>query len=70
MGSLHVLTADYYPLSPRIEQAFTASKVLIEEVDLDELHNPGDAHDADRQGDAAPTAGRSIRSSPPTSTRP
>ena len=40
MGSLHVLTPDYYPLNARIEQAFAESKVLIEEVDMDELTNP------------------------------
>ena len=40
MGSLHVLTPEYYPLRPRIEEAFTASKVLIEEVDIDEMSNP------------------------------
>ena len=40
MGSLHVLTPDYYPLKARIEQAFAQSKVLIEEVDMDELTNP------------------------------
>jgi uncharacterized protein YbaP (TraB family) len=43
VGSLHVLTPDYYPLDPAIEQAFEASKVLIEEVDLDELTNPTNA---------------------------
>ena len=43
LGSLHVLTPDYYPLDPVIEQAFSASKVLIEEVDLDELTNPASA---------------------------
>jgi uncharacterized protein len=40
LGAIHVLTPDYYPLHPRIEQAFTDSKVLIEEADLDELDNP------------------------------
>lgn len=40
MGSLHLLKPEYYPLSPTIEQAFASSKVLIEEVDLDELTNP------------------------------
>ncbi|HUE84477.1 MAG TPA: TraB/GumN family protein [Vicinamibacterales bacterium] len=40
MGSFHALTADYYPLSPRIEQAFAASKVLIVEADVDEMTNP------------------------------
>jgi uncharacterized protein YbaP (TraB family) len=40
LGSLHVLTPDYYPLPARIDQAFGASKVLIEEADLDEVNNP------------------------------
>src|SRR5262245_29946691 len=40
LGSLHVLTPDYYPLSARIEQAFAASSVLIEEADIDEVTNP------------------------------
>ena len=40
MGSLHVLTADFYPLGAPIEKAFTASKVLITEADIDELNNP------------------------------
>ena len=40
VGSLHVLTPDFYPLAPEIEQAFESSKALVEEVDLDELNNP------------------------------
>ena len=40
VGSLHVLTPEYYPLDPALEKAFGESKVLIEEVDLDELTNP------------------------------
>lgn len=40
MGSLHVLTPDYYPLHQRIEAAFAASKVLITEADIDEVTNP------------------------------
>jgi hypothetical protein len=40
VGSLHVLTPDYYPLQPAMEDAFKQSKVLIEEVDMDELSNP------------------------------
>lgn len=41
VGSLHILTRDYYPLSARIEQAFAQSKILIEEVDIDEMTAPG-----------------------------
>jgi uncharacterized protein YbaP (TraB family) len=40
MGSLHVLTPAYYPLSPRIEDAFAASKVLITEADIDQVGDP------------------------------
>lgn len=40
LGSLHVLTPDYYPLSSTINEAFAASRTLVEEVDLDELQNP------------------------------
>ena len=40
MGSLHVLTADYYPLSDPIEKAFASSTVLITEADIDEVSNP------------------------------
>ena len=40
VGSLHVLTPDYYPLAPAFDKAFAASKILLEEVDLDELTNP------------------------------
>ena len=40
MGSLHVLTPDYYPLSGTIEKAFATSKVLVTEADIDEVNNP------------------------------
>jgi hypothetical protein len=40
LGSMHVLTPDFYPLSPTIDKAFEASKTLVEEVDLDELSDP------------------------------
>lgn len=40
LGSLHVLTPDYYPLSAPIERAFKQSQVLIAEADIDELANP------------------------------
>jgi uncharacterized protein YbaP (TraB family) len=43
MGSLHALTPEYYPLSPAAERAFAESKVLVEEVDIDELTNPSTA---------------------------
>lgn len=40
LGSLHVLTPDFYPLSPEIEKAYAASSTLVEEIDLDELSDP------------------------------
>lgn len=40
LGSLHVLTAESYPLPPVIDQAFADSKTLVEEVDLDEMNDP------------------------------
>jgi len=40
LGSLHVLTAESYPLAPAIDKAFTGSKTLVEEVDLDEMNDP------------------------------
>jgi uncharacterized protein YbaP (TraB family) len=40
LGSLHVLTPDYYPLSPTINQAFAASRTLVEEIDLDQTRDP------------------------------
>lgn len=40
LGSLHVLTADAYPLPPAIDKAFAESRTLVEEVDLDEMSDP------------------------------
>jgi uncharacterized protein YbaP (TraB family) len=40
VGSIHVLTADAYPLPAAIDNAFAASKTLVEEVDLDEMSDP------------------------------
>ena len=40
LGSLHVLTADFYPLSATINNAFADSKTLVEEVDIDETNDP------------------------------
>ena len=40
LGSLHVLTADFYPLSATINKAFAESKTLVEEVDIDETNDP------------------------------
>lgn len=40
LGSMHVLTPDFYPLAPEIDKAFAASATLVEEVDLDEMSDP------------------------------
>lgn len=40
LGSLHVLTPEWYPLNATINTAFTDSKVLIEEIDIDEAADP------------------------------
>jgi uncharacterized protein YbaP (TraB family) len=40
LGSLHVLTPEWYPLSNTINKAFADSKVLIEEVNIDETNDP------------------------------
>lgn len=40
LGSLHVLSADAYPLPAAIDNAFAESKTLVEEVDLDEMNDP------------------------------
>jgi uncharacterized protein YbaP (TraB family) len=40
LGSLHVLSADAYPLPPAIDKAFAESRTLVEEVDLDEMNDP------------------------------
>ncbi|MBA3271668.1 MAG: TraB/GumN family protein [Acidobacteria bacterium] len=58
MGSLHVLTPEYYPLSPAIEHAFAQAKVLIAEVDLDEMTSPATA--LSLVGKATLTEGRTL----------
>ena len=40
LGSIHVLTADAYPLPAEIDKAFAASRTLVEEVNLDEMSDP------------------------------
>jgi len=40
LGSLHVLTADFYPLNATINRAFAESKMLVEEIDIDETSDP------------------------------
>jgi hypothetical protein len=40
VGSVHMLTADYYPLSPALESAFKVSDLLVEEADLGQMLSP------------------------------
>ncbi len=58
LGSLHVLTPEFYPLSPVINQAFAASKTLVEEVDFDEMNDPAQLMNA--LGRAMLTDGRTL----------
>jgi uncharacterized protein len=37
VGSVHLLTSDYYPLHPALESAFEDSDLLVEEADFGEL---------------------------------
>jgi uncharacterized protein YbaP (TraB family) len=43
VGSLHLLTADAYPLPRALEAAFAASDVLVEEANPEELKSPAAA---------------------------
>jgi uncharacterized protein len=40
VGSVHMLTADFYPLAPALETAFKSSDLLVEEADLAEMLAP------------------------------
>ena len=40
VGSVHLLTKDYYPLSPALDAAFKDSDLLVEEADLGEMEAP------------------------------
>jgi uncharacterized protein YbaP (TraB family) len=40
VGSIHLLTKDYYPLNPALEAAFKDSDLLVEEADLGEMETP------------------------------
>jgi uncharacterized protein YbaP (TraB family) len=40
VGSVHMLTKDFYPLAPPIDAAFKDSNLLVEEVDLAEMLSP------------------------------
>src|SRR5476651_1122690 len=40
VGSIHVLSPDFYPLNPALEQTFKDSDLLVEEVDYAEMLDP------------------------------
>jgi uncharacterized protein YbaP (TraB family) len=40
VGSVHLLTKDYYPLSPALDDAYKDSDLLVEEVDMGEMLAP------------------------------
>jgi uncharacterized protein len=40
VGSLHVLTPDYYPLPDSMEKAFLRSTTLMEEADINQMTSP------------------------------
>jgi uncharacterized protein YbaP (TraB family) len=40
MGSIHMMSASFYPLNPALEAAFKDSDLLVEEVDLAEMLDP------------------------------
>ena len=40
VGSIHLLTRDYYPLSQALDAAFKESDLLVEEADLGEMETP------------------------------
>ena len=41
IGSVHLLTKDFYPLNPALEKAYKDSNLLVEEVDIAEMTAPG-----------------------------
>jgi uncharacterized protein YbaP (TraB family) len=40
IGSVHLLTADYYPLDPAFDEAFKSADLLVEELDMHEMLVP------------------------------
>jgi uncharacterized protein len=40
IGSIHVMTPDFYPLDPALEAAFKDADLLVEEVDMAEMLDP------------------------------
>lgn len=40
VGSVHLLSPDFYPLAPAFDEAFSASDLLVEELDMAEMLDP------------------------------
>ena len=40
VGSVHLLTKDYYPLSPALDAAFKDADLLVEELDVGQMLQP------------------------------
>jgi uncharacterized protein len=40
IGSVHLLSSDFYPLAPQLEAAYKEADLLVEEVDMAELTDP------------------------------
>src|SRR5215211_4777791 len=40
VGSVHLLTPDYYPLDPAFDEAFKTADLLVEELDMREMLAP------------------------------
>jgi uncharacterized protein YbaP (TraB family) len=40
VGSVHLLSKDYYPLSPALDAAFKDSDLLVEEIDMGDMQEP------------------------------
>jgi uncharacterized protein YbaP (TraB family) len=41
VGSVHLLSRDFYPLNPPLETAYKDSDLLVEEIDIAEMTGPG-----------------------------
>jgi uncharacterized protein YbaP (TraB family) len=40
VGSVHLLSKDYYPLNPALDAAFKDSDLLVEEIDMGDMQEP------------------------------
>ena len=53
VGSVHMLTTDFYPLAPSLDAAFKDSDLLVEEADLNEMLSPNTQFSMLSKGHAA-----------------